>query len=210
MRLSTFARVANRRMVNATPSVDDESVWIGANPPVFDGDYVEYETATTPDGFPVTLGPDGIAVIQAGGSTARERYIANHFSRYTLDFTGDRLQTVNNSTPTAPTQNLTMTVGIVFGPLNFVSVVTNAENDPLTFQINAGDPPDGTTFNAGVLQGTPITAGNGFFDVQVDDGLDSSIFRVNWTVNPSSTGTTAGPLVDGTRVKTHVGGALVQ
>ncbi len=207
LRLSAYARTT-RVMIIATPSANSQSIWNGANPPVLDADYVEYEPLSN-GGHAVTVSSDGIAVIQTAGDTSRQQFIANHFSRYVLDFTGDAIQYVNNSIPGASTQNLTLVVGTAFS-IDFLSAVANTENDALIFEIVSGGLPTGAIFSVSVLSVVPIMSESGSFDLSVSDGLDSSLFTVNWIVNPSSTGTVAGPLVDGTRVKSHTGGALVQ
>lgn len=208
-RLATYART-NRLLVQTEVSIDPLSAWAGANPPVLTNDYAAYEPFTEPNGYALTLPPNGLATYQGFGDTSRQSYRVDHYSRrFTHGFTGDARRYTNNRAPTATDQTLTLTVGVAFAPFDYKTVFTNTENDPISGNMTAGEVPRGMTLAGTILSGTPIEAGIGLFTITVSDGLSFGSVHITWTVNPSSTGNTAGPLTSERRVKTMTGGSLV-
>lgn len=207
-RLSSYARaIAGRKLQKASESVNSESLWTNANPPVVTGDFVAVDNITQ-EGHLITLSVDGIATIQTFGSTVRQSFFVDHYSRLLLDFSGNRKQYVNNVAPNGATQNLVFTVGVPVNQ-NLASFLSNPENDTLTITVSSGAPPQGTSITNGVLSGAPIVSGVGSFTLSTSDGIESGTCIVNWTVNSSSTGTTAGDLISDIRSKRLVGGGLV-
>jgi len=208
-RLKSYAGALNpRAMTETVDSENAQSIWEGANPSVLEGDFAVYDTVTQ-EGHAVTLTTDGIATITNAGSQRQSLYVA-HYSRFLLDFAPNQIQYVNNVAPNGADQLLSMTVGVPVNQ-NMASFFANPESDVLTITLIDGQPPQGTSISNGVITGTPIIVSTGQFTLGASDGIDTGTCFVSWAVGPSSTGTTAGPLVaDDALVKSLVGGGLVR
>ncbi len=207
-RLNSYAGALKPRSLIETLASDDaQSIWTDASPSVLDGDFAIYDLVTQ-EGKANSVDAEGIATIPGAGS-ARQTFFAAHYSRFLLDFGPDRIQYVNNTAPNGADQLLTLTGGIPFSQ-NMASFFANPENDVLTIKLINGQPPQGTTIVNGVITGTPIIVSTGQFTLGANDGIEDGTCLVSWIVNPSSTGTTAGPLVTELLVKSLVGGGLVR
>jgi len=209
-RLATYAGALGRTLVETIDSENSQSIWSDANPSVFQGDFAVYDNIDQ-EGNQVTLSPDGIATIQTFGSSARQSFFVAHWSRQLLGFGPNQKQYVNNVIPNGANQALTFTVGVAVsqGVSGFFS---NPESDALVIRLQDGQAPTGTAYDetAKVIVGTPIIVGSGQFTLSAFDGIDTGTCLVSWTVLPSSTGATAGPLISDIRAKSIVGGSLVR
>ena len=195
-------------LTRATASSDPNSIYAGAV--VRSGDYTLRDRTSIPSEYPVDMGADGILIIHAHGDLTRQLVLAELYSRRLQQWTGPAGQYVNNKPPIGRLTNLLLTQDQPMVPLNLVTLFTEVENDPLTITLVSGDLPPDTGILASVLSGTPHSVGNGTFQVLAHDPAgEFGTAQVNWTVSLPVSAVEAGALMEETRLKTRVNGALV-
>jgi hypothetical protein len=211
LRIARYAR-SGRKFLKTEPAGGALSFWTGRTPAIVSGDYAANVPTTSPNAFDFTVEADGFGIIDAGGSTVRQSFSVDVYSRKQLNWTGDALKYVNDDPPVATTDPVseTWTVGATITPYDVTTeYFTDAEGDPLTAAITSGAAPAGTGLDANMFGGTPTTAGSGSFTLIVADiAGETDTVVVNWTVNAATN--IAGSLVDYQRLRSTVGGALVK
>lgn len=135
------------------------SILEGADPAVANGDLIICDLVSTPDGYAITMNPDGTFSVAVGGNTARQSFVCDVYSLSLSGFYGEFTTTVNNQVPTQTAGIVlsALTVGSAMTPLDLSAFVIDAEGDALTYSVAPGsDPlPAGLTLVGSVISGTP-------------------------------------------------------
>jgi hypothetical protein len=204
------ARARNgRALVRTVASVDPFSIYVGSI--VRDGDYVSVEKATSPGGYLVKLGANGIAVVQAHGDRTQQLFHAEAYSRRLQMWTGDSSQYINNHAPVGTLLALELVIGVTPAPLFLSSLFTDQDGDTVKVGAISGDLWPGATRAGLQVTGAPTEIGSGSFQVLgSDDAQSVGTAQVNWTVLAAPPPPpAAGGLTEHIRVKSAVGGSLI-
>jgi hypothetical protein len=187
---------------------DPDSFYSGSI--VRSGDFIDVERLSEPGNYPAVMAANGLAIIHAHGDLTRQLLHAESYVRRLLMWTGDSGQYINNRPPVGTLSTLELILNVTPPQFDALSRFSDANGDILTIKSITGDIPPGMQFNGQFLVGTPseLSAGT-FFITVADPPGDFALSQVDWTITTAPIVIDAGALTESVRVKTNVGGALV-
>lgn len=137
---------------------DTESIAYGATPPVVTGDSCDYPAAVSPGGYTLTIGADGIPVIDAHGDASRQSFPINVYDASALAYYGVVTFYVNNVGPVLsdPSTEITLnlSLNVLMASRDLSTLLFDAEGDALTL-VALTALATGLDLTANVLSGTP-------------------------------------------------------
>jgi hypothetical protein len=175
------------------------------NPDVAIGDVIENDLVTSPGGYAVDIGTNGVTDIpDAAGDTAKQTFnycIQDVSNTTTGEFTTPACWTtndlfcINNGTPTldvAPEDPVVMTLNVAISTIDLNAFINDVDADTLTYAVTAGTLPTGLSLNAnGNITGTPTVENEAGATVQftASDNCGTSV-AVSLVFYPINTWTT--------------------
>lgn len=147
------------------------SILEGASPAVANGDIIICDLVSTPNGYAITMSPDGTFSIATGTDTSRQSFAADVYRLVGGTYDGVFTNWVNNRTP-SQVQGLNLpafTTGIAITPIDLSAYFLDIEADGLTYQVVAGALPDGLSLAGSIISGTPRIDGAFSATVRVTD-----------------------------------------
>lgn len=165
---------------------DAESIPYGQSPAVVTGDVMVGPQTTTPGGYSVTLGDDGVLIIDAGGDSSRQLVSLDIYDSSLASFYGAATFPINDQAPVAaPLGNtVVLNYNVAMTTFDLAAQFTDAELDTLTYAVTSGSEPSGTSVDsAGQWTGTPDTVSTGSFVLTATDPYGvAGTLSVDWAV----------------------------